>query len=1116
VVHSPKVTPRECEMKRGRSWGRAAVLNRRRGGPFAGWLTGLPLVAVLAGLCLFAAGRAVAQQPPVQIGFLWHMHQPIYYPGETVTETTAAGHFSFSPTDVHNQRYGPYTNWPANAIQSGASLPHLGASVSFSGSLMQNLDNLRDSGQSQWNGWEQAAIGARNLSTTLGNPRLDLIGFTQYHALGPLLDTRDLQMQIRLHKLATQETFGTSVPLSRGFFPAETAFSTRMIPALVAEGYEWAIVDNIHFDRATQNYPHTDASNLYAPNRADAINPDPAASGGGWVQLNNLWAPSKVSAPFSYQPHNVQYVDPATGQVDRLVAVPGARYEGNEDGRGGYGALLYEQVMDQYRGYNTDPDHPLLVVLHHDGDNYGGGSEGYYHGNFQNMVNWASATPNYDVTTIQDYLDRFPVAAEDVIHVESGSWAGADNGDPQFRKWLAPPGDSGWSPDENSWAVLTAVKNRVFTADDLAPVENLENVLTGSGSPTERAWTGLLEAQASDYWYWDGTEIWDSNVTRAANRAAAEADLVLAGHSGPETTAPTVFLPQRAIYNPGGEEFGVEQPSDFDVWTFAADVSGLTEVTLKYRVDLDGQNPLDSVQNETYAGGAEVGEWQTLTMGGTTLSAPAEILAADYRAQKFSATISGITDALVDYYVEAVDAHGNLTRTDIQHVYVGSNSAGGGGGGDGGGGGGGTASPVTGFTLDGVLDAAAVEVAENSGMKLWVATDGTKLYLATNDAGEGSDHFIFLAGEPGSEQPAPWGKAGEVAAWSAFLADENDNTYSGWFDNAGAALSATGGNGGVLEGVIDLVDQFGSYPSEVYLAVGLYGSSDGGTLLASHQLAASGDGDGILQAGEYLRVPLGPPVVNFTVETGLVTQAEAGYDVMPGVVGLAKRGGGTLVLDRANGHAGITTVSAGTLLVTAADALADSPTVIEAGGVLAVGDGQAVSLPSLDLAGGQLDLGIGRVTVAAGLSEADVREAILAGLGDGSWTGPGVVSSAAASAAAGSRTVGYVVNADGSVTLAFAAAGDANLDGQVDIFDLLVIDSKGGYGTVQAASWAAGDMNHDGAVNVFDLLAIDGAGAYGGGSYLPAVTTAAVPEPAALAAAGMAAALCLLRRRRER
>ena len=62
------------------------------------------------------------------------------------------------------------------------------------------------------------------------------------------------------------------------------------------------------------------------------VNPNPADSGGAWVQLNDLWAPSQVSAPFGYQPHYVQYVDPESGGITRLIAVPAARYEGNEDG----------------------------------------------------------------------------------------------------------------------------------------------------------------------------------------------------------------------------------------------------------------------------------------------------------------------------------------------------------------------------------------------------------------------------------------------------------------------------------------------------------------------------------------------------------------------------------------------------------------------------------------------------------------------------------------------------------------------------------------------------------------------------------------------------------------
>ena len=76
----------------------------------------------------------------MQVSFLWHMHQPIYVP--YVDPMTANGFFSFSVTDVHNGRFGPYTDWPRDAVQSGLGLPYLGAQVSFSGSLMENLNSM--------------------------------------------------------------------------------------------------------------------------------------------------------------------------------------------------------------------------------------------------------------------------------------------------------------------------------------------------------------------------------------------------------------------------------------------------------------------------------------------------------------------------------------------------------------------------------------------------------------------------------------------------------------------------------------------------------------------------------------------------------------------------------------------------------------------------------------------------------------------------------------------------------------------------------------------------------------------------------------------------------------
>ncbi len=892
---------------------------------------------------LSLAGSVQAQQ--IQFGFLWHMHQPIYYPYESIIQTQSNNRYSFNVIDIHNQRFGPYTNWPKDAAQAGAGLPHLGASVSFSGSLIENLNALSAAGVNggMWTNWYNGYRQGVALSTSLGHPRLDMVAFGYHHPLMPLLDVQDMRMQIKLHKQIYGQTWTGGPAYGTGMFPPETAFSTRIIPALAAEGLQWVLVDNIHFDRACVGYPHTNASCIYAPNKADQINPDPATTGGAWVQLNNLWAPSKVSAPFGYQPHRVQYVDPATGQITQLIAVPGARYEGNEDGRGGYGAFLYDQVMDQYLAYNYDAAHPMFVVLHHDGDNYGGGTDSYYHSNFQNMVSWVSSDPDYEATTVQDYLDRFPVAAGDVIHVENGAWAGADCGDPEFKKWLGDTDGSGWSPDRNSWAVLTAAKNRVFMADAVSPATNMQNVLTGSGTNTEKAWHFLLGSEASDYWYWDGSgEPWDSNVTRGCNQAVTFADAVIAGQT--DTTPPTVFIPQREPYNPGGYEWSpTPEPSDFEVWTYAYDVSGLTGVTLKWRVDGDGVNPVSSIQNETYAGGPEVGAWNSAAMSVTPPpTVPGNILAATYRASRYAAMITGQQDVLIDYYVEALDGAGSLARTDIQHVYVGQTTTGGGetvvevdpnppvagqsvtvrydpaGRPLAGAGtvkmhygfnnwnpvispdpammwnaglskweitvavsgsatqldvvfnnGSGTwdnnsgqdwhfavqgGAPELGWTMDGQLDADATIAAQNGALKLYAGVRGTKLYVAAPDAGEGNDHFIFVAGVPGTLRAAPWAKAGQVANWSAFLADENNNDYEGWFDQeSGVAVEAmTGANGGYLEGTIDLAAELGTMPDQVYLAFAPYGTNDGAALAPGSQIPASINGNGNVDAGEYV------------------------------------------------------------------------------------------------------------------------------------------------------------------------------------------------------------------------------------------------------------------------
>ena len=43
--------------------------------------------------------------------------------------------------------------------------------------------------------------------------------------------------------------------------------------------------------------------------------------------------------------------------------------------------------------------------------------------------------------------------------------------------------------------------------------------------------------------------------------------------------------------------------SDFYVWTFAYDFSGIESVTFYYRKDLDGINPIHETSNEVYRSG---------------------------------------------------------------------------------------------------------------------------------------------------------------------------------------------------------------------------------------------------------------------------------------------------------------------------------------------------------------------------------------------------------------------------------------------------------------------------------------------------------------------------------
>jgi rhamnogalacturonan endolyase len=261
-----------------------------------------------------------------------------------------------------------------------------------------------------------------------------------------------------------------------------------------------------------------------------------------------------------------------------------------------------------------------------------------------------------------------------------------------------------------------------------------------------------------------------------------------------------------------------------------------------------------------------------------------------------------------------------------------------------------------------------------------------------------------------------------------------------------------------------------------------------------------------------------PAVTTINVASASQTQAQAGYALLSGSTPVVKTGAGTLVVNQPNTLTGSTTVQAGSLQLAHGTALASSQIVPVAGGRVAVAPALSTTVGGLDpTAGGLIDVGNGLMTVAAGLSTTLMRQALATGRGDGSWNGTaGITSTAAASALAQSipRTVGWLDNGNGSVTVAFAAAGDTNLDWTVDVLDAANFLAGGAFDSGRPASWNEGDFGYDGVVDILDAAdflanALFDAGTYnapaGAAASVSGVTDVLAPADFAMLAAAISA-----------
>ena len=649
-----------------------------------------------------------AANTSVHTTWLWHLHQPIYWP-DRAPANHAADHYQNAwdtiqlgnahPDDTslttvfgEGDRIAAYQGGPSTTVSYLLGYANAGVQLNMSGALMENVQSLAAAGQLGYgSGWNNGNATARSWTTSNGKPRMDIVNFTYHHAMAPLVSDETLEMELRIHQRQMQIFWGTSVPLSRGYFPAETCFSERMIPILNKVGIAWTVIANNHLSRTCPDMPITLGSGgemCDIPNAADQINPAQGAGNYRTLSIDRGCSPTQVM-PFGFQLHYGRYVDPNTGNASTIILAPSDQAFGWKDSYSTWDLGLIAPVAAR-----NNPAKPSLVFCAHDGDNAWSGGSSYYNEWVPQMASTA-ASDGYEPTTIEQFIHDFPPDTSDVVHVEDGGWVFADGdmGSPSFINWNWPPSYTtssgnvvdpsiGVTDKGDNWRVIIATENRVKTAQQISGITpNLDQVrdpgsFSGTPNGVELGWHYYLGSLDSGFVYYGCHDDECLRAIVAQSNAVRNVDSILSNPTN-DTTPPTVFIPQRHPWNPGGTNFGVQYGyktvvapnSDFWIWTYAYDVSGITNVSLFIRSN--GTNPPTSDQFKTYAGGALAGAWQITNMT-QRITADSSGYTPQYIADYYYSKVTGITNAFVDYYVSATDAHGNTYKSPIQHVYVGA------------------------------------------------------------------------------------------------------------------------------------------------------------------------------------------------------------------------------------------------------------------------------------------------------------------------------------------------------------------------------------------------------------------------------------------------------------
>jgi len=830
----------------------------------------LLLSLIQSGLFLVFTWPQAGWAGNVYVSRFWHNHQPIYWPewssnpqpervqfaqdsinlksGQLYDSGIAHPENDLSSIFSVGDRINAYQSGPRNSL---ANVNSGGYAMSYSGSLMNNVASLGAANSLGYGpGWWNGNREARNWKTPGGSPKMDLVGFTYHHSLAAVLPKEVFRKEIQIFKEAYYKAWNTGsiTNHSKGYFPTEMAFSRHMIDVLADEGYQWTIVASHHLSRTLPSYmgdptytaPEANSWKIYSspPNRADQLGS--AGSGAWWFGTGNVGETARNFAPYAYQLHKTEYVNPVTGAVKSIVLVPSDDIQSYKAGYSGWQKGL---VDGNIAPYANDPSRPCLVMPATDGDNAWGGGSSSWDGDAPGLMN----NGTYPGVAIQDFVNQYGGNA-DTVHIEDGAWIfpESDYGSPNFLKWVEPPVANanatnrvyntqvdietpGFATKFYSWAPVIAGANWCQTAEQMViseggsvqawkiqdPYDNLNSRTYSNPNLAERAWHIYLAGLDSGFNYYGGLGNDDEIKSSLATRRAYELlnTYVNARKATNDWTPPTVFKPQRFPYNPGGYTFGwvnsipggntsalKKMNSEFYVWTHAYDVSGITNIVLKIRKDNDGTNSLASKVNEVYDPAAlglnsnEVGAWVSIPMTKRTLPSTAAALTAaanNSQIQYFSQAISPVVadyyfaridntsfpnfrNNLFDYYIEATDARGNVSKSDIQHVFVADDAGGGGGGG-----GGTTTGPVVSSPSPPLAGQPVTITYDPTGRNLASATSVNIHY------GYNGGNWTAVPGVPMTKDGAVWKFTYTVPVSATTIAVAFNNGSGTWDNNGG-------------------------------------------------------------------------------------------------------------------------------------------------------------------------------------------------------------------------------------------------------------------------------------------------------------------------------------------